>query len=416
MAIATRAALRVWPLVCAVWPDSSRNGSATKASHEQLILLGSWSQLCATTFAQQASPEVLVAAEQAVNTAKTFHPDGYWSNDFQKAANASGFSVGIVTGEAKVDWVFDLLFQAALFTKEPQKDTSVFISSTYRDADYDARTLISQPLWHDASPPEGLRPEDIGPTLLETDPRFDFFRRWYEGMVRGAPLPLELCRRVATQIPRETWESGAEQVAEAIARIEAEWLAEQSANANRAPEFEPESVAHLFAHPRSVSASVALASVTIYQSLQEFSQATARWLNELPDFLKPLEAVPASLDRIGEILNTQVQTKASEQALREEIGRLQARVAQLETELENAQKDAGVSKAPWFGKLTVLGAGIAALCAGVWTVSGDDIGPKKRCETLNEYWEFFGGPAFNCVRSGTPPEISPPDLPETREA
>ncbi|MEY8838394.1 hypothetical protein AB9K41_05080, partial [Cribrihabitans sp. XS_ASV171] len=223
----TRAALRVWPLVCAAWTDSSRNESATKASHEQLILLGSWSQFCAIAFAEQASPEVLSAAEQAVNAAKTFHPNGYWSNDFQKAANASGFSVGIVTGEATADWVFDLLFQIALFTKEPQKGTSVFISSTYQDADYDAKTLISQPLWHDASPPEGLRPEDIGPTLLHTDPRFDFFRRWYEGLVRGEPLPLELCRRIATQIPRETWESGADQVAEAIARIEAEWLAEQ---------------------------------------------------------------------------------------------------------------------------------------------------------------------------------------------
>lgn len=73
---------------------------------------------------------------------------------------------------------------------------------------------------------------DFGLFHLETDPRFDFFKRWYDGMVRGAPLDWELQRRVAL-IPQETWEAGADAVAEAIAEIEAAYLQEQAPLAER---------------------------------------------------------------------------------------------------------------------------------------------------------------------------------------
>lgn len=73
----------------------------------------------------------------------------------------------------------------------------------------------------------GLRKEEIGQTLLETDPRFDFFARWYDGMFRGAPLDWRLQEQVAL-IPEETWEAGPDAVAEAIAEIERRWQAEQA--------------------------------------------------------------------------------------------------------------------------------------------------------------------------------------------
>ncbi len=95
-----------------------------------------------------------------------------------------------------------------------------------RDANFRATEIFFQPLWHEVSAENGLLPFKVGTTLLDTDPHFDFFRRWYEGMVRGEPLDWELQRRVAL-IDDAIWEAGAEAVAAEIARIEAEWLAEQ---------------------------------------------------------------------------------------------------------------------------------------------------------------------------------------------
>ena len=87
------------------------------------------------------------------------------------------------------------------------------LAAAYRDADFPPDAMLRQPLWHDTGPPDGLRPADIGDTLLDTDPRFAFFKRWHDGMDGGTPVPPELCLRIATKIPRETWESGADAAA-----------------------------------------------------------------------------------------------------------------------------------------------------------------------------------------------------------
>ncbi len=86
-------------------------------------------------------------------------------------------------------------------------------------------TFFCQPLWPEG-PPKGLRPRDIGETLLDTDPDFAFWKRWYEGMVAGRPLDWELQRRIAL-IDDTIWKEGASAVAREIERIEADWLAER---------------------------------------------------------------------------------------------------------------------------------------------------------------------------------------------
>jgi len=87
--------------------------------------------------------------------------------------------------------------------------------------------MMRQPLWHEGRPPSELRPESFGPTLFDTDPRFAFFARWYDGMLRGEPLPWDLQEKVA-RIPEETWKAGADAVAAAIEEIEAAFLAEKA--------------------------------------------------------------------------------------------------------------------------------------------------------------------------------------------
>ena len=234
---------------------------------------------------------------------------------------------------------------------------------------------------------------------------FAFWRDWYQGFLDGKPLDWELQRRVAL-IPDADWEQGPEHIAELIEVIRADFAKEQVAPEPRAQEFEPDNVNQLFQYPKSVSASLSHSSSTILQGFEAFRQESG--INETPEFLAPLEAIPTYLNRISTLLTTQLQSAASEQALREEIGRLNAKVAQLETEVIKLKTDLDTQKKPWFGKTTTLSAGIATLVSGLWIVSGDEIGPKQRRETLTEYWEFF----FPLEQQNTqPPE--PPKLIET---
>ncbi|GAA4225235.1 hypothetical protein [Sagittula marina] len=253
--------------------------------------------------------------------------------------------------------------------------------------------MFAQPLWHGLAPPEGLRQDDLGPSLLDTDPRFDFFARWYDGISKGAPLDWSLQQRVVL-IPPETWDAGIDAVAKAIAKIEDDWSSDRRGETPRAPEFEPKSVAHLFEHPRSVTATLSFATAAITDGMTQFCNVAQE--NRLPEFLSAMEAMPASLQRIGDILARGERSEAIEHTLCEEIGKLQARIAELESDLSKARADLELRKKPWFGKLAALSTAIAAIPGVIWTVSGDELGPKTRCEMISEYWAFFGGDPFVC--------------------
>ncbi len=260
------------------------------------------------------------------------------------------------------------------------------------DAGYSPEKVFFEPLWHRSEIPEGLTTKSIGPTLLDTDPRFDFLKRWYDGMVRGAPMDWELQRRVAL-IPQEVWEAGAGAVAEAIAEIEAEWDAERQSIEPRRPEFEPRHVTHLFENKIIVSAGMSSLSATIRQEFERFRAETG--LNETPEMFAPLEALPHRLDRISDILAKLERSDAAEQALREEIGRLNAQVADLEQELAKAKADCeALQKSSWakIAKVTIAGTGLfGSLVTALWVVSGDEVGAKQRLENLQEYRDAWDG-------------------------
>jgi len=95
------------------------------------------------------------------------------------------------------------------------------------DAGHDPVGLFARPLW-----PEGV-PERLDGALgalhalWDAEPEvWGFWRRWYDGMLAGAPLDWELQRRVAL-IPDEVWKDGPGVVAAAIAGIEATFWAER---------------------------------------------------------------------------------------------------------------------------------------------------------------------------------------------
>ncbi|RYG92717.1 hypothetical protein EU803_01005 [Loktanella sp. IMCC34160] len=250
----------------------------------------------------------------------------------------------------------------------------------------DFESLFDAQLWDTASEPdwifETLKNRE---NLLNSGAEWDFWRRWYQGKLTGQPLDWEVQRRVAL-IPDKDWKGGVAHIAEVIEKIEREWRAEQGQADPRAPEFEPASVEELLKHPRSVSASLAAQSDVISSGLAAFIHETG--LNETPEFMKPIEAVPASLGRIQTILLTPKRSAETEEALRQEIGRLNAKVVWLEQELVRLRSDLEQQKKPWFGKAAVLAPCVAAIVSAVWVVSGDELGPRKRLETLAEYWHF----------------------------
>lgn len=233
-------------------------------------------------------------------------------------------------------------------------------------------------------------------TALKVVSGFEFWSRWFLAIMTGETLDWNLMRMLVDGIPDEIWDSGdPKAVAAAIAKIEDEWNAEQAAKAGHAPEYEPKDVSRLFAYPQSVIASVSHTSQTITQNFVTFRQETG--LNQTPEFLSALEAIPASLDRIGGILAHQAQSAASEQALRQEIGRLKARVAQLEADLAVVKCAPEVKEKPWFIKVALLGGCIAPLLGSMgvvyWTVSEDDIGLRQRNENIARQWgELWGDP------------------------
>ncbi|MEO0700776.1 MAG: hypothetical protein AAFY80_01430 [Pseudomonadota bacterium] len=108
-------------------------------------------------------------------------------------------------------------------------------AAAWRAIDLDADSLGSgdspnqvfrYALWRDAVLPEGL---ETGLTALRAfwsrDPStWDFWARWYEGMLTGNPLPWDL-QEVVALIDDEDWEAGPERVAERIREIEARYIA-----------------------------------------------------------------------------------------------------------------------------------------------------------------------------------------------
>lgn len=88
------------------------------------------------------------------------------------------------------------------------------------DQDKDIEALFRIPLWPANSSDwswgdfaSGLR------KFLASDPVWGFWARWYDGMLKGEPLPWDLQQAVAL-IPDEDWAEGPERIAEKIREIE----------------------------------------------------------------------------------------------------------------------------------------------------------------------------------------------------
>ena len=258
-----------------------------------------------------------------------------------------------------------------------------------------AQSLFEIPLWR--APASHIQ-TDIVKLLgfLEArDNDWSFWIEWLKGLLNGTPINWELQRRVAL-IDDAVWNAGPEAVSAEIERIKSEFSLPPTGK-ERFPKHEPKSVRHLFENRVVASASLQGLAAQVTQSIERFHAETGA--NALPEALEALAALPALLLAVNATIQAAPPDGAvaseTEDQLRAEIGRLNAKVAQLENELQKAcsakpsvfsgafKKQLGTSLGDW--KL------YAALCTGLWFVSGDAEGTQRRLENISLYHDMIFG-------------------------
>lgn len=261
---------------------------------------------------------------------------------------------------------------------------------TERSFTYDLQSLqpdwAQTPLWPEGAEAVYLEFVASGLSHFFEGESGVFWKRWLDGFQAGQPISWALQLRIAS-ISDSIWNAGPKAVAKEIARIEAEWEAEQDVKQGRVPELEPDNVVPLFQYPQTVVANVSHVSTTITQNFELFRQETG--LNQTPEMVLPLEAMVASLDRIGDLV-AKGQSAANEQALKEEIGRLYGRIVQLEAELAKAKKDLELQKKPWFVPMVkTVGACTGAVIGAAWILGSGETRLKTVIENLTEDYRYL---------------------------
>lgn len=257
-------------------------------------------------------------------------------------------------------------------------------------------TLYHRSLWQGAQRADaaniGKTKKTEFETLASNEPSWSFWREWYQGFLDGKPLDWELQRRVAL-IDDAIWDAGLEAVAKEIEKIRENFW-RSTKEKERYPEFEPKSVAHLIENRVIATASLQGLSVQIADAIEQYHAETGA--NALPDAFASLSEMPSLLEAIASSLKRVPDSGQASpdlvQHLREENGRLNAKISELEQELQKLRlldpKLATRSKLGnlfSFLKKTSL---IGGIVSGLWVLSGDDLGAKQRYERLIADWEF----------------------------
>jgi hypothetical protein len=217
---------------------------------------------------------------------------------------------------------------------------------------------------------------------------WSFWRDWYQGFLDGNPLDWELQRRVAL-IDDVIWDAGPEAVAEEIERIKVEFEA-QLPKQPRFPAYEPDDLRPLIQNRIIATASLQGLAVQISGAIEQYHADTGA--NALPEALAPLQDMPALMnaiaDRLGGIQQPDNISPETEQDLRAEIGRLNAKVAELENRLSALSAEIESLSRSEKGKVFSLlrnTALLGGLVSGLWAMSGDELGARARYENIITY-------------------------------
>ena len=242
-------------------------------------------------------------------------------------------------------------------------------------------SVFNMPLWPGSAMPEGVAAHhDALRAFFASDGnKWGYWERWYAGFAIGQPLDWALQKRIAL-IPDEEWVVGPVRIAELIRSFELG----ATPSEDREPEFEPTDVDRLLRH-RQTTALLTLNLIdTIDDVITRFHAETG--LNQLPEAFAALPGIQGSLAKVTWLLQSDQPDTAIAQQLREQVGRLKARVAELEEALRQAQSGSTSIVAPSFKEQCGKSLGdwklFAALVGGLWFISGEDVQMMHRLENL----------------------------------
>jgi hypothetical protein len=163
---------------------------------------------------------------------------------------------------------------------------------------------------------------------LKKPENWDFWLRWWDGVTAGRPLDWELQKHVAL-IPREDWQKGPEHIAELIRKFEAGFDKVQDIDP-KAPK--PETARYLTQNRLVRRMQAQGLAGQIADVIERYARDTG--CNDLPDEFQALRSIPAVLLELGRKL---ADATTTEDALRAEVQRLNARVLRLEADLKEAK-------------------------------------------------------------------------------
>ena len=227
--------------------------------------------------------------------------------------------------------------------------------------------------------------------FLRNASKWSFWLDWYQGFLNGHPLDWELQRRVAL-IEDTIWDAGPEAVAAEIEKIREEYQRTVTPLPQRFPELEPTSTKRLISNAATISPALSGLSFQIESAQAQFHQFG---YNQIPDTFLPLVELPALLNNISSKLDAPAPNSDIEDALRAEVGRLNAKVIALEAALDEALRNQATSFKGILKEHCAKSLGdwklYAAIVSGLFLLSGDDLTLKERGETLMKKCEQLFG-------------------------
>jgi hypothetical protein len=215
--LATRAALRVMPL----WGQEMSREWARSAQMTGLPLL----RILFCTLAVRGVPQL--EAKQIVWSAQIDAEQMYEnlpeivlsSLGYAVLSSARASDVSVGNGSIAVSVATSIdharlaapVVHDARLVSESEEDVSAISSGT---------SEWPRPLWHTTPPDWFTDAWAETQRIWDADPApWDFWHRWYQGILDGTPMPDALLRDIAL-IPDDIWQAGPQAVAERIAMIE----------------------------------------------------------------------------------------------------------------------------------------------------------------------------------------------------
>lgn len=232
VAIATRAALRVFPLVthiALVTPiDRQSETKETLALTTARCILTSGveavlpaAEVRASAYAAAAAATIAARAAATARAAAYIDSDAAARHAARSADGASRASRAAARGAS----VGTDAAEAALAASDTASNEVVEArNATYADTELTFQNLMAGRLWGNLNEPDWLIAR-FEPNILDSRMEWAFWRRWYQGFLNGKPLDWELQRRVVL-IDNIIWESGPEAVAAEIEKIETSYEVE----------------------------------------------------------------------------------------------------------------------------------------------------------------------------------------------